>query len=172
MKINSESRISHPLSEVYAVYRDRLSEVAAFIPDIKEIRVESRERTDSGVKLHNRWIADREIPRMVQSFVKPHMLHWNDYAEWNDASTHCNWTLQIPAFPDNVSAAGRTALFADGSSTRVVLTGTLEINPNFPALPKLVARRLAPQLEKFIVMLITPNMERVNHAIGDFLDAQ
>lgn len=172
MKINSESRIAHPLAEVYAVYRDRLPEVAAFIPDIKEIRAESQEPTAAGLKRHNRWIADREIPRMVQGFIKPSMLQWNDYASWNDASTHCDWVLQIPAFPDNVSAAGRTALFADGSSTRIVLTGTLEINPNFPGLPKLVARRLAPQLEKFIVMLITPNMERVNHAIGDFLDAQ
>ena len=172
MKINSESRISHPLSAVYSVYRDRLPEVVAFLPDIKEIRVESRQQTPAGLKLHNRWIADREIPRMVQSFVKPHMLHWNDYAEWDDASARCDWVLQIPAFPDNVAASGRTALFADGNNTRVVLTGELEINPNFPALPKLLARRLAPQLEKFIVMLITPNLERVNHAIGDFLDAQ
>ena len=172
MKINSESRIRHPLDAVYAVYRDRLSAVAPLIPDIKEIRVESRVQTDAGVKIHNRWVADREIPKIVQGFVKPHMLQWNDYADWDDANTRCDWTLQIPAFPNNVSASGRTALYADGDHTRVVLTGLLEINPDFPALPRLLARRLAPQLEKFIVLLITPNMERVNHAIGDFLDAQ
>ena len=53
MKINSESRINHPQQAVYIAYRDRLSEVAAYIPDIKEIRVESRKETDIGVTLHN-----------------------------------------------------------------------------------------------------------------------
>jgi hypothetical protein len=172
MKINSESRIHHPQPAVYAAYRDRLPEVAAYIPDIKEILVQSRQPTAAGVSLHNLWIADREIPRMVQGFVKPDMLRWNDYAEWNDAGAYCDWKLQIPAFPNNVTCSGRNAFYADGSGTRVVLTGDLEINPNFPGIPRLVASRLAPQIEKFIVMLITPNLERVNQSLGAFLDAQ
>ena len=172
MKINSESRINHPQSDVYLAYRDRLPEVASYIPDIKEIRVESREQTAAGIKLHNLWIADREIPRMVQGFVKPHMLRWNDYADWNDAGAYCDWRLQIPAFPNNVTCSGRNSFYADGDSTRVVLTGELEINPNFPGIPRMVARRLAPQIERFIVMLITPNLERVNQSLGAFLDAQ
>lgn len=172
MKINSESRINHPQPLVYEAYRDRLPEVASYIPDIKEIRVESREQTAGGIKLHNLWIADREIPRVVQGFVKPDMLRWNDYADWNDGGAYCDWQLQIPAFPDNVTCSGRNAFFADGEGTRVVLTGNLEINPNFPGIPRMVARRLAPQIEKFIVMLITPNLERVNQSLGAFLDAQ
>lgn len=172
MKINSESHISHPRATVYAAYRDRLPEVVPYIPDIKEIRVESREQTASGVKLHNLWIADREIPRMVQNFLKPEMLRWNDYADWNDEKVWCDWTLQIPAFPNNVTCSGRNAFYTDGENTRVVLTGNLEINPKFPGIPRLVASRLAPQIEKFIVMLITPNLERVNQSLGAFLDAQ
>ncbi|MFT5679350.1 MAG: hypothetical protein ACI8RZ_000254 [Myxococcota bacterium] len=172
MQINSESRIQHPRSTVYSAYRDRLPEVVPYIPDIKEIRVESRESTAAGVKLHNLWIADREIPRMVQNFLKPEMLRWNDYADWNDDKMWCDWTLQIPAFPNNVTCSGRNAFYADGETTRVVLTGSLEINPKFPGIPRLLANRLAPQIEKFIVMLITPNLERVNQSLGDFLDAQ
>ena len=172
MKIKSESQIRHPRSTVYTAYRDRLPEVVPYIPDIKEIRVESREQTAQGVRLHNLWIADREIPRMVKGFLKPEMLRWNDYAEWNDEKMLCDWTLQIPAFPDNVTCSGRNSFYADGEQTRVVLTGDLAINPKFPGIPRLVASRLAPQIEKFIIMLITPNLERVNQSLGAFLDAQ
>lgn len=172
MKINSESLIRHSQQAVYIAYRDRLSEVAAYIPDIKEIRVVSREQTNTGVTLHNLWRADREIPRVVQSFVKPHMLQWNDYARWHDAEAYCEWRLEIPAFPNNVTCSGRNTFYADGNNTRVVLTGNLEINPDFPGMPRLIARRIAPQIEKFIVMLITPNLKKVNESLGAFLDAQ
>ena len=58
MQIYSESRIAYPREQVYLTYRDRMSEIAAFIPDVREIIVHAREDTDHGVKLHNEWISD------------------------------------------------------------------------------------------------------------------
>ncbi|MEQ9650765.1 MAG: hypothetical protein RLO52_35015, partial [Sandaracinaceae bacterium] len=60
MRIHSESLIRHPQQTVYEAYRDRLPEIAAYIPDVKEILVEKREAVSEGLtKLHNVWIADR-----------------------------------------------------------------------------------------------------------------
>ena len=172
MRINSESRIHHPIDVVYPCYRDHLPRVAPYTPDIREIIVRSREDKELGPKIHNVWVADRDIPKVAQGIIKPEMLQWDDFAEWNDAEQHVDWRLNIPAFPDQVKCSGRNAFFADGPrSTRVVLTGELEVNvKNVPGVPRLLAGRLAPKIESFIVMLITPNLEKVNQSLERYLD--
>lgn len=172
MQIHSESRIHHPLEVVYACYRDRLPQIAPYTPDIREIIVESREELGGGPKIHNVWVADREIPKVAQGVIKPEMLRWDDFALWNDEGRYVDWRLHIPAFPDAVRCEGRNAFYADGSgATRVVLTGDLTINvKNVPGVPRLLAGRIAPKLESFIVKLITPNLEKVNHSLEQFLD--
>ena len=61
----------------------------------------------------------------------------------------------------------------DEGSTRVVLAGDLEIDvKSIPGVPRLLAGRLKPQVERFIVSLITPNLEQVNTSLGRFLDDQ
>jgi hypothetical protein len=173
MQINSESQIAHPLNDVYAAYRDDLPYIASFIPDIKEIRVLSREPSDLGVKLHNLWVADRELPRMLKGVLKPEMMQWDDYADWNDGEHYVAWKLVIPAFKNQVRCEGRNSFYADGDRTRVVLTGNLEIKlESLPGVPKFMAKKLAPKIEEFIVKLITPNLKLVNESLGAYLDSK
>jgi hypothetical protein len=174
MRIHSESSIHHPLDLVYNAYRDNLPEIAPYTPDVKEIVVHSREVTDVGIKLHNEWRAERDLPKLVEKFVTPDMLRWDDFAEWNDNEKHVNWMLRIPAFPDQVKCVGRNAFFADGEGrTRVLLTGDLEINlKKVPGVPRIMAGRIAPMVEAFIVKLITPNLEKVNTSLERYLDDQ
>jgi hypothetical protein len=173
MRIHSESRIRHPLGEVYKAYSDDLPKLVPYIPDIKDIVVKSREATPYGKKIWNRWIAGADLPTVVQSVIKPEMLQWDDFAEWHDAETYVDWRLSFPAFPNRVKCGGRNAFIGDGDQTRVVLTGTLEIDlKDFPGIPSLVARRVGPKVEEFIVKLITPNLERVNRSLQQYLDDQ
>ncbi len=173
MKIHSESRIHHPLDLVYQSYRDHLPLVAPYTPDIKEIVVHSREDLAQGPKIHNEWIVQRELPKVVQGLVTPDMMRWNDYAQWDNAAYHVDWELQIPAFPDQVHCLGRNAFFADGPDATIVrLTGELEINlKNIPGVPRMLAGRLTPKGEAFIVKLVTPNLEKVNTSLERYLDA-
>ena len=171
MKINSESRINHPLDAVYVAYRDELPGIAGYIPDIKEIQVKSRAPSDTGVSIHNLWIADRDLPRMMKGVIKPEMMQWDDFAEWNDGEHYVAWRLVIPAFKSQVRCEGRNSFFADGGGTRVVLTGDLNIRlENVPGMPKFMAKKMAPKIEEFIVKLITPNLKLVNESLGAFLD--
>ncbi|MCB9685158.1 MAG: hypothetical protein H6738_06950 [Alphaproteobacteria bacterium] len=173
MEIRSESRIHYPRETVYRAYRDRLPEIAEFIPDIKEIVVRSKEDAAVGPKIHNEWIADREIPAFATAFLKPEHLRWDDHAQWDDTGFHVDWTLKTRAFTDAVRCSGRNAFLVDGDGTRVLLTGDLQISVHeIPGIPSFLGKRLAPQVEKFIVSLITPNLERVNASIERFLDAR
>lgn len=173
MLIQSESRIAWPRAKVYAAYRDRLPEVAKYIPDVKAVVVLSREARPTGVKLHNEWVGDREIPSYAAPFLKPEHLRWDDFAEWNDAEHSVAWTLKTRAFTEAVRCSGRNSFYEDGpNATRVVLTGDLTMDlADIPGLPGFLGKRLAPQVEKFIVQLIQPNLEQVNRSLQQFLDA-
>lgn len=173
MQIFSESRIPYPREQVYLAYRDRLPEIAMYIPDIREIIVHSRKDGDAAVTLHNEWVSQGEVPKMVQHIIKPEHLRWDDFAEWNDAESHVDWTIKTKAFTEAVTCKGRNEILADGDTTVVRLTGELNIAlKGIPGVPAFLAKRLAPQVEKFIVSLITPNLEKVNQSIERFLDAE
>jgi nitrogen fixation protein len=175
MRIHSESLISHPQDVVYEAYRDRLPELAAYIPDVKEIVVESREEVGPGrVKLHNVWVADREVPVFARAIIKPEMLRWDDFADWRDDEHRVHWTLRLRVFTDQVTCAGtNTFVKVDDASTKVFLAGDLDIDlRNIPGVPRLLAGGLKPKIEKFIVELITPNLERINESLQQFLDDQ
>ncbi|MGF1468886.1 MAG: hypothetical protein ACFCGT_22405 [Sandaracinaceae bacterium] len=173
MRIFSESRISHPQEAVYAAYRDRLPEIAAYIPDVKAIVQKTREDVAPGeIKIHNEWIADRDVPFFARGFLKPEMLRWDDFAHWKDAEGAVHWRLKLRIFTDSVTCGGVNRFVADGvEHTRVVLDGDLAIDlATVPGVPSFLAGGLRPKLEQFIVGLITPNLERVNQSLQQFLD--
>ncbi len=171
MEIRSESRIKHPQDRVFAVYRDRLPEVAKYIPDIKEVIVKKREEAGDVIKLHNEWASDRDIPSVLKAFLKPEYLRWDDFATWNETGKYCDWTIKTRVFTDSFVCSGRNSFIADGQETRVVLTGNISINlKELPGVPSFLAKRVGPQLEQFIVSTITPNLEQVNKSLQRFMD--
>lgn len=173
MKIHSESVIRHPREKVYLAYRDNLSALAAYIPDVKRIDVVSRDDVGDRVKLHNVWVGDREIPKVMQPFLKPDMLEWDDFADWDRATWSCAWNLRIRVFTENVTCRGVNTFAEVGAgATRLTLSGDLDIDlASMKGVPRLLAPTLKPQVEKFIVGLITPNLEKVNGALEKYLDA-
>lgn len=173
MEIKSESRILYPREVVYRAYRDRLPEVAAYIPDIKAVVVKQRREDDgSVVRLQNEWISDAEVPAFARRFLSSEMLRWDDFATWDEKVFACDWRIKTRAFTDAVTCGGRNLFVADGpNATRVVLSGDLKIDlKEIPGVPKFLAGTVGPQVEKFIVSLITPNLVRVNESLGRFLD--
>lgn len=173
MRMHSESKIAHPVEAVFTAYRDRMAEVAAYLPDIAEINVLDRKVEGSKVALHNEWVSNTDIPKIAKSFIKPEHLRWDDFATWDETTHSCSWRIATRVMTEAVSCSGTTKLVQDGDGTRVVLEGDLEIDGTaLPGVPKFMAKKVAPQVEKFIVNMITPNLEKTNEAIEKFLDAQ
>ena len=173
MQIQASSVIPHPRAKVLVAFRDELPSVAAFMPNIREIVTVKREAVAGGVQVHNEWHAKGEIPKVAQGIIKPEMLRWDDLAEWDDATTSCSWTLKLRVFADNVKCSGRTVLTDEGTGTRIALSGSLELDlRNIPGVPRFLAGTIGPQVEKFVVGMITPNLEQMNASLGRYLDAQ
>lgn len=173
MRFTSTSTIAHPRAEVFAAYRDRLPEIVSFMDDISHIVVLSREEDGDTVTLHNEWHSAREVPKVAQAFIKPDQLQWDDHATWNQADFTCAFNIKTRAFRDAVTCTGTNRFVEDGDVTKVILEGDFEVDvQQIPGVPRLLAGRIAPQIEKFIVQLIQPNLEKTNQAVGRFLDAQ
>lgn len=174
MEIKSESLIAYPRDVVYRAYRDRLPEVAKFIPDVKQILVHKRMEEGKVVRLHNEWVSEREVPAFAQKFLKPEMLRWDDFATWDEAAWACDWRIKTRAFTDAVTCGGRNLFVEAGpNATRVILSGDLKIAlKEIPGVPGFLASTIGPQVEKFIVSLITPNLMKVSESLGRFLDQE
>lgn len=173
MRFTSTSTIPFPREEVFRTYRDRLPEVVAFMDDIESVTVQDRREDGARVILHNEWSSAREVPKVAQGFLKPDQMKWDDYATWDEASFLCHFDIRTRAFRDAVSCKGTNTFRDLGDKTEVVLDGDFEVDlKSIPGVPRLLAGRIAPQIEKFIIGLIQPNLETTNQAVSRFLSAQ
>ena len=84
----------------------------------------------------------------------------------------CEWTQETAFFTDRVSCSGTNRYVeVDPHTTRIEIRGAFELRlQGLPGLPSILARRATPAVERFIVGLITPNLEKTAVAVERFLD--
>ena len=173
MRLFVEDVIAHSQAAVYDTQRNRMPELAAFLPNIDEIQMLEREEREGGVRIVNPWkAAASDIPRVIRPFVKPDMLQWHDYAEWFDEGFYCTWRLKIGFMTEQVDVRGKTSFLdlGDGRS-KCVVDGELTVDhTNLPGVPRLLAKKVVGEVERFVVKLLTPNLTSVNRGIERFLD--
>ena len=175
MQINVPSTIPFAREEVFTAYRDELNSLVQYLPNISKIETVSREEPESGiVTLENHWYAEANIPKVAQAFIKPDMLKWIDYARWNLNDWTCEWRIETFFMREAVSCSGKNYFKVQGEqSTGLTITGDLNLNMKaVPGVPRLLAGTVKPQLEKFIVALITPNFHTINEGIVSHLNSK
>jgi hypothetical protein len=172
MKIEADARISFPRELVFSTYRDRLPELVPHLPNIKKITVQKRDDDGAGIsKLLNLWEARGEIPKVAQAIIKPEMVAWLDHALWNQNDWTCEWRTEPRMFTENIRCEGKNQYVVDGDRTILQIRGVLEIDlEGVPGVPKFLASRVAPHVEKFIVDLLKPNLISVADGLQKFLE--
>mgnify|MGYP000026435085 CR=1 FL=1 len=172
--LDIKDEIAYPLDTVYPAFRDDLKEVAPYLPNIADIIVQSVDRVDDNtVKVVNLWKAsDGDIPKMAQGFIKPDMLQWTDRATWHDDKLFCEWDMEVGFLPEAVSCKGKTPYTQRGDRTEVHITGELVVNAKkIPGVPRLMAGKIGPMVESFVVKMIAPNLKATNRAMEKHLAA-
>ncbi len=174
MEIRADAGVSYPRELVFETYRDHLVDLVPYLPNVDWIKV--LERTEDGAVTHliNEWKARGDIPKVARKFIKPEMLRWKDFADWDRDSWACSWSFEMAFMRDQVKASGKNFLVEEGPDrTRYEIRGTLEIDGNkIPGVPAMLGRRIVPQIEKFVIALIKPNFVKVSDGVQQYLDAQ
>ena len=172
MKIHVVSPLPWSREQVFTAYRDHLPDMVQYLPNIQKIEVAKRtEATPGVIALENHWYGRAEIPKAAQSIIKPELLRWIDRATWYNDEWRCDWQIELFFLKEAVSCRGEDTFKETGPrSCEMVITGDLSIDLHkVPGIPSFLVGSLQPQIEKFIVSLITPNFHTVNQGISRYL---
>jgi hypothetical protein len=170
-----KEKVSYPVDRVYQALRDRLVELPPFLPEIDSIEQHAREdRDDGGLYVNNVWQGNaKSAPRAVRPFVSRKMLAWRDLGTWYEDPKRVEWVFETMHFDALFTCSGTNFFEAAGDdATQIRLTGSLQVYPErLPGVPRILARRVGPAVEKWLMNMVTPNLARLPRAIQALLDS-
>ncbi|MEW6439798.1 MAG: DUF2505 family protein [bacterium] len=173
MKFESSQVIDFPVERVFTVVRDHLAELVPFMPNVDKIEIRSREPIDGGrIRIVNRWYGRAEVPAIAARFIPPEMVGWVDTAVWDESRYSCQWQIEPLFMRESVSCTGVNDYRREeaGRKTRLQITGDLSVrSKGLPGVPRLLERKVAEQIEKFVVRLLAPNLDRLARGVNDYL---
>jgi len=160
MEIRADATIPFPPERVFTAYRDRLVELAEFLPNIASITVLSREELAGGdVKLVNEWRGSgSDIPKVARPFLSEDKLRWTDHATWHAADFTVDWRSDVHAFPGAVLSSGKNRFVAAGQGTRLEIRGEIKVDARkIPGVPGLLAGTVSAAVEKLLGSQVASN---------------
>lgn len=171
MEIKTDVTLVFPRPRVFTTYRDRLTELLEFLPNIRGMTIEQREEKPGVVHLINAWKGGGEIPSVARSFLSESMLAWTDHASWKEAEFLCEWRTDVHAFPGALLSSGENRFVElPGGQTRIEFRGQLTCDASkVPGVPRLLAKGLNGTIEKIFVGKIGENLVSVGQGIGKLL---
>jgi hypothetical protein len=170
MLINSSVYLPFPRSLVYMTYRDKLTDLVPFLPNVREIEIKSRDEAIGRVQLVNIWHGGGEIPALARAVLTEAMLSWTDYATWNDAAFTADWRIEPHAFTEAVYCAGKNSFLEEGEGTRIDCQGELRIDPNKTGVPFFLAGTVAHTVEEFLGHRVEPNLVQISEGVRHYLE--
>lgn len=177
MQFEKESKVTHPASTILEIMIDRMHEIVPFLPNVVAIDVQSRTEDEQGrPQIVRRWQGkDTSAPKGVRPFLKEEHMAWIDHALWIPAEHRVEWRLETVAMARLYECSGCNYFEPHPDdperATRIRITGDLVVFPERLPVPKFLGKRLAPQIEKFVVNLITPNLTDVAVGLQGYLDS-
>jgi hypothetical protein len=173
MEIETDDTIHYNVELVYETLRDRLPEIVPYLPNVESVETVEREDLEEGPKLLNIWTAKAsEAPAVARPFIKPEMLKWKDYATWHDEDSCVDWRLETFYMSGLFTCSGTNYIEeVDENSCELLITGNLEVHTEvIPGIPNFLRKTVKPAIERFIVGMITPNLQNLAKGLVEFLD--
>ncbi len=176
MRFEKDSKVTHPARVVVETMMDRMDEILPHLGAVESIQTISRETLADGREhIVRRWQGTADsAPAAVRPFLSREALAWTDDAVWSPGEFKVDWTLSTKL--SKLYTCGGTNYFLPhpddpDNATLIRITGDLVVQPDkLPGVPTLIGRKLAPQVEKFVVNLISPNLTETARGIQAYLD--
>lgn len=163
-----------PLSveEAFTLLRDQMSNLVPYMPDTESIEELSRTEDGTQTQTVKRWQASTDrVPKALRSIIQPELMSWKDHATWSSETHTGTWELEANTGSQLFSCSGVTAIKAHGQGALLEITVHLEIYPeNLPGVPKLLAKTIRGQVEKFLGQILSDNMRQLAQSITRYVD--
>lgn len=170
MIIAVDTEIAFPQSLVYGTYRDRLTELTPYLPNVLTIETTARHAWEGTITCVNEWRGGGEIPIALRAFLSEDLLAWTEYAVWNTARCVLDWRIETHAFRQAVQCGGQNTFFAQGNSTMIQHRGKLQINAAaLHGIPWPLGENIARMAEAFLGQHITVNIRQMSSGVETYL---
>ena len=173
MRIDLSDPLPLSAEDVFHLIRDDMPSLVPYMEGADSITVTSRVESGDEVALINRWIGSMDtVPAAVKKFAKQDLISWDDHATWTTSTKSCRWRLQPLRNIGIFSCSGTTTVTPTGDTATLSMAIDLEIYPDrVPGVPKFLARRIRPQIEKFISGHLTKSMRNLALSIRAYAAA-
>jgi hypothetical protein len=172
MELRADARLPYPRDLVFATYRDDITKVLAYLPNVRNIEVKSQKEEGPLSELVNIWHGGGEIPAAARAVLSESMLSWTDYATWNREKLRCDWRIETHAFTEAVHCAGFNVFLEDGpGKTLLEIRGVLEIDARkIRGVPGFLAGKIGRTVEEFLGHKIQPNLVETVRGLTRYLE--
>ncbi|HVM98456.1 MAG TPA: hypothetical protein VMT89_18825 [Candidatus Acidoferrales bacterium] len=181
MQFSSSQTLSHPAPLVLDTMIHNMEAIVPFLPNVESIATEkSEELSNRQIRIVRHWTgAIDAAPAIVRPFLPAEWLGWTDTAVWTPAEYKVEWTHTptVTRLASLYDCNGTNYFEPDPTNptkqTRIRIAGNLVVHPSvLPGVPRFLADRMAPQVEKFIINLVTPNLSDLVSGLQRYLDRQ
>lgn len=170
MLISADAMLLYPRPMVYAAYRDDLTKLLSYLPNVRNIEIKSRKDEGTRADLVNIWHGGGEIPAAARAFLSESMLSWTDYATWKEDAWTCDWRTETHAFTEAVDCKGQNRFLEVEGGTRIEIRGELKIDAKkIKGVPGFLAGKVASTVESFLAAKIQPNLVEVTEGLRKYL---
>lgn len=174
MRFQHTAKVSHPPSAILSLMIERMQDIVPLLLNVERIDlVELEDLPDGKIRIVRYWQGTVEsIPMPLRPFLSKDLIGWFDNALWTPSEYKVEWdmTTKFSKFFD-ASGTNYYEPADDGRATDISITGNMTVYPErLPGMPEFLASRLKPQVERFVVELIAPNLTDVAMGLQEYLD--
>ena len=172
MELRADAHIPFPRDVVFAAYRDDITKVLAYLPNVRSIEVKSEKKDGDVVELVNIWHGGGEIPAAARAVLSESMLSWTDYAKWDASKLRCDWRIETHAFTEAVTCQGFNVFLEEGpGKTLLEIRGRIEIDAKkIRGVPGFLAGKVGRTVEDFLGGKIQPNLVETAKGLTKYLE--
>lgn len=172
MLISTRAYLPFPRAIVYTTYRDRLSELVPYMPNIRQVIEQSRIVTGDRIELVNLWHGGGDIPSAARAVLSESMLSWTEHGVWDERHFTNAWKIRTHAYTEAVFCSGISRFIEDGSGTVVESQGELRIDSRqIREVPSFIAGMVGGIIEDFLGRKIEPNLQQMGDGVCRYLEA-
>ncbi|MEQ1567077.1 MAG: hypothetical protein ABMA64_15670 [Myxococcota bacterium] len=157
---------------VFAAHRDEIERIAGELPDVQRVEIRGRtRRADGWEEQTTLWVGSPSVlPLLLRPVVPPQMLQWRQVTRWDPVAWVAQWTIDVPGLGPAIEAAGENRYLAEGDGCTIAIDGDFAFRPDrVPALDA-IPKAAVPVVEKAVVAMIVPMIERTGAAVRQYLE--